>query len=352
MKETQNFINHVALVLDASDSMSHLARQVVEIADAQVQYLAKRSQEMDQETRLTVYTFNTQVKCLFYDKDVLRLPSLRGHYSTGGYTALMDATYTAIDDLKATAQRYGDHSFLGYVLTDGEENASRRIVAPILKRTIEDLPDNWTIAGFVPSPVGMHEAKKFGFSKDNLSLWDTSAKGMAEVGEVIRRTTDSYMTMRASGVRGTKNLFKPDTSHLNKSSVKAVGARKLTPGQFRLIDVKTDGRIDDLVSRITGRPYVLGEAFYQLTKKVTVQAQKSIALLEKKSFTVFVGHQTRSVLGLPDFEVKIEPVSHPSYDIFVQSTSVNRKLLAGTKVLLVPQSVQYEADQVRYRPDA
>lgn len=337
---TQNFINHVALVLDASGSMEHLARQVVEVADAQVKYLAQRSQEMDQETRLTVYTFDNYVTCLFYDKDVLRLPSLRGHYRASGGTALMDATHTAIDDLQATAQRYGDHSFLCYVLTDGEENASRKVVAPVLKRMIEGLPDNWTIAGFVPNPYGMHEAKKFGFSKDNLALWDTSARGMAEVGEVIRRTTDSYMTMRASGVRGTKSLFTPDTSHLNKASVKSVGARKLTPGQFRLVDVAQDGRIDDLVSRITGRPYVLGEGFYQLTKKVTVQAQKSIALLEKKTFTVFVGHQTRAVLGLPDFEVKIEPVSHPAYDIFVQSTSVNRKLFAGTKLLLVPQSVQ------------
>ena len=49
----QNYINHIALVLDASGSMSHLSSAVVQVADNQVQYLAARSKELDQETRAT-----------------------------------------------------------------------------------------------------------------------------------------------------------------------------------------------------------------------------------------------------------------------------------------------------------
>ncbi len=33
MSGSQNYINHVALVLDASSSMSRLSRKVVEVAD-------------------------------------------------------------------------------------------------------------------------------------------------------------------------------------------------------------------------------------------------------------------------------------------------------------------------------
>lgn len=41
------------------------------------------------------------------------------------------------------------------------------------------------------------------------------------------------------------------------------------------------------------------------------------------------------MLGLPDFEVKVNPASYGQYDIFVQSTSVNRKLIKGTKLLVL-----------------
>lgn len=92
MSRSQNYINHVALVLDASSSMRRLSHKVVEVADQQIAYLARRSQELDQETRVTVYVFADQVECVIYDKDVLRMPSLKQMYRVGGMTALLAAT--------------------------------------------------------------------------------------------------------------------------------------------------------------------------------------------------------------------------------------------------------------------
>lgn len=112
MSGAQNYINHVALVLDASSSMSHLSRKVVEVADQQIAYLARRSQELDQETRVTVYVFADKVECVIYDKDVLRMPSLKQMYRAGGMTALLAATLKSQRELAQTAQLYGDHSFL------------------------------------------------------------------------------------------------------------------------------------------------------------------------------------------------------------------------------------------------
>lgn len=85
---------------------------------------------MDQETRVTVFQFDDVVECLVYDKDVLRLPSLRNIYGPArANTALIDATIKAVNELKETPERYGDHAFLCYVLTDGQENASRASAA-------------------------------------------------------------------------------------------------------------------------------------------------------------------------------------------------------------------------------
>jgi hypothetical protein len=328
----QNYINHIALVIDRSSSMAHHSDEVVKVADNQIAYLAKRSKELDQETRITMYSFDDTVECLIYDKDVLRMPSLKGLFQPRGSTALIDASIKAIDDLSQTPQLYGDHAFLVYVLTDGEENCSRGTHSA-LSTLINQLKENWTVAVFVPNQTGKFEAKKFGFPVDNIAVWDTvSNDGMTEVGETIRRATDAYMTSRATGVRGTKNLFNMAT--VDKRTVTA-SLKKLHPGQYRIAEVKAEGPIAPFVEKLTNRAYKLGEAFYQLSKTEKIQPDKAICLLDTKSKAVYSGTEARTLLGLPNHEVKVAPASHPDYQIFVQSTSVNRKLVPGTSLLIM-----------------
>lgn len=331
--KTENYINHIGLVLDASGSMSHLSSQVTKVADNQIAHLAKRSKELDQETRVTVYAFQQKtVDCLIFDKDVLRLPSIASLYKIGGQTNLIDATLKAIQDLEDTSTLYGEHAFLLYVLTDGEENYSFAKPDDLSKR-IAKLEENWTVATFVPNQTGVHEAKKFGFPSQNIAVWDTTSKGLSEVGETIRRTTDTFMTGRSKGVRGYKNLFQVDVVGLNAANLSGLDRRG--PGQFRRLEVKREGPIAAFIEYETGRPYRLGEAYYQLTKPVTIQASKTIALYKRKEHTVYHGDGARKLIGLPDHDVKVNPATHPDFDIFVQSTSVNRKLVPGTHVLML-----------------
>ena len=112
MAESQNYINHIVLVLDHSTSMGNLAQTVVKVADMQVAELAQSSQALDQETRMTVYQFGNTTECIYFDKDVLRMPSIKNKYRIEGSTALIDATMQAINDLKQTNTLYGDHAFL------------------------------------------------------------------------------------------------------------------------------------------------------------------------------------------------------------------------------------------------
>lgn len=330
----QNYINHIALVIDSSASMGGLTADVVKVADAQIEYLARRSKELDQETRITVYVFNDSTTCLVYDKDVLRMPSLRGLFRPVGMTALIDASAKAIDDLSKTPELYGDHAFLVYVITDGQENRSRLNKPSDLANRISRLNDNWTVAVFVPDQNGKFEAKKFGFPSDNIAIWDTTSHGFSEVGRVIRQATDSFMNARSTGVRGSRNIFSLDTASISKQAV-ANSLDRLHPGQYRMADIKKEGPIAPFVEKLTKRPYKLGEAFYQLSKTEKVQAQKSIALYDIKSHAVYIGNEARHMLGLPDHEVKVAPASHPDFWIFVQSTSVNRKLVPGTKLLIL-----------------
>jgi uncharacterized protein with von Willebrand factor type A (vWA) domain len=117
----QNYINHIAFVIDKSGSMSGIINQVVQVFDNQIQHLAARSRELNQETRVSVYLFDDRVECLLFDMDVMRMPSLASHYHASGGTALIDSTLQALSDLSLTPQKYGDHAFLIYALTDGQE---------------------------------------------------------------------------------------------------------------------------------------------------------------------------------------------------------------------------------------
>lgn len=328
---TQNYINHIALVLDASGSMQGRENELVKVADNQIAYLAQRSKELDQETRVTVYTFSYShnIKCLIYDKDVLRIPSIAGLYQANGQTALIDATVLALDDLALTPEKYGEHAFLIYVLTDGMENDSR-ISSQSLRDRINALPEHWTLATFVPDQTGVFEAKNFGFPKENIAVWDTvSSKGISEVGERIKQTTEQFMQNRTQGIRGSRTLF---------VSIPSVGAvtqklNALSQYAYELLDVRKDERIDTFVSRYSSQAFQIGKAYYQLTKSEIVQWHKQIVIFTNgKAYT---GAQARNLLGLPDHETRVRPSDHRNYEIFIQSTSPNRKLIAGTKLLIL-----------------
>lgn len=332
----QGYINHVGLVLDASGSMSRLRDSTVKVADIQIQHLATQSKEVDQETRATVYQFDDRVECLFYDKDVLRLPSISKHYRIGGQTALIDATLKAIADLQKTATLYGDHAFLIYILTDGEENSSLSSVSD-LRHMLMGLPDNWTLAVFVPDARGVHEAKKLGFAPGNISVWDPSERGIREVGETIQRTTAAYMTMRSTGARSTTGLFNLSTEALTPGTVSGI-LMEVPKYRYELYTVMWSNlEIKDFVERVTNQPYRKGSSFYELVKPEKIQASKQIAIRDIKTKHVYMGREARQMLGLPDYEVKVDSTNHPRYDIFVQSQSVNRKLVPGQEVLIFKQ---------------
>ncbi|MER5711341.1 vWA domain-containing protein [Streptomyces sp. NPDC002122] len=345
MSGSQNYINHVALVLDASSSMSHLSGKVVEVADQQIAYLARRSRELDQETRVTVYVFADKVECVIYDKDVLRMPSLKKLYRVGGMTALLAAALKSQRELAQTAQLYGDHSFLTFVLTDGQENASHRCpgapsrdpreLVQAVAEMISTQEDNWTLAVLVPDQMGKREAMQCGFPKENIAIWDaTSTQGLEEAGQVIQQATEKFMVGRAQGIRGSRAVFSMGADAVNKDTIKAAGLAPVDPSEYQVIPVARDVAIREWVLE-SGHTYRTGCAFYQLSKPEKIQARKQIAVLEKKTDRVYTGPEARALIGLGDVETRVKPDHNDDFTIFVQSTSVNRKLVSRTRLLLM-----------------
>jgi hypothetical protein len=208
--DLQHLVNHDFIVLDASDSMRPHRESLIKVIDGHVEFLARRSKELGQETRLSVYMFSnpSNVKNIVWDIDVLRMPSVRNIYKTGGMTALLDATHLAIDDLKTIPTKYGDHAFFGSIWTDGMENCSRNSSPINLKNKIDSCPDNWTVAAFVPNISAKHSAKTAGIPTDNIQIWDAvNPAGVAEVGRQLERASEVFFQGRTRGVRGYRSGY-------------------------------------------------------------------------------------------------------------------------------------------------
>jgi len=354
-QQAQNIANHVAVVVDASSSMEKLRRKTVEVTDRLIADMATRSTNYNQETRVSIWVFSGRgtVRCLIWDMDVLRLPSIDKLYNPDGMTALIDATLKSIDDLSTVSQIYGNHAFLMYVVTDGQENDSFIREPQILANRIKGLPNNWTVAALVPNIAGVVAAKDFGFPAGNIQTWDaTSEAGLEQAHQTMVSSLDSYMTARATGMRSTSNLFDMSAAAVNKDTIAAAGLAPLDPREYLLVPVifrnpfqDGDDRIDSFTESM-GHQYVTGRGFYQLTlAPVKVQVQKDIAIVEKKSGKVYVGKNARALLGLPDMTVTLRAGQNPDYDIFIQSTSLNRKLLLGSRYLYLTPNVTYARGQ-------
>lgn len=329
----QNEITHVVLVLDASGSMMDFRKDCVQVADNLVTHLASNKVE-GEEIRITVYDFADDAQCLIYDMDVLRTPSIQNLYKIRGMTALKDATKLAITDLQMTPEKYGEHLFLVYVLTDGMDNRSRTTDSG-MKSLIEGLPDHWATSVFIPSEKFRSYVLRCGFPDYNIDVWDASSKaGFEAVGAKIRTTTDAVLTMRRSG--GGRSIKSRSLFNLQLKQVTVDDIRRnLTPvrqGLWAMREVLTLQEIRPFCEDQFGQ-YKKGSGYYQLTKNETIQPNKKLAIMVGGQ--VYTGPAARQLLGLPEdgSHALVKAERYPDYRIFVESGSVNRKLIPGQMLL-------------------
>jgi hypothetical protein len=377
---TKNTIAYVTLVLDESGSMNAHRQSVIKVVDNLIKWLAERSQQLDQETRVSLYTFSkSDCKRLVFDKDVLRLPSIKDIYHPNGGTPLIDATYQSQLDLQVVARAYrelygadAEIPVLTFVVTDGEENTSTKYVpaqppwgtnrpwdkGALLRNLIADQDPSWTMACLVPNSRGKLDAQSFGFPAGNIEIWDTtSQRGVEEVGEKIQAATDTYLTNVSTGnTRGTNTLFAP-----TKQQVQAAGLKPLNTDDYLLLTVIPTKGIDITIPKKTvlksrpdgikhveiqafieaqGRTYETGKTFYEVVKREKIDGNKKIIVVENATGLAYTGAEARKLVGLDQYSRSVKPVpkdkaGNREFSIFVQSTSTNRLLSIHDSRVLV-----------------
>jgi len=111
------------------------------------------------------------------------------------------------------------------------------------------------------------------------------------------------------------------------------GVMPLEAWRYQILPVEEDSPIKEFVLGL-GLEWVKGNGYYEFTKTETVQEYKKVILQDRSTEEFYEGAGARKILGLPEYgTVRFKPEKGSPYRFFVQSTSVNRKLKAGTSFL-------------------
>jgi hypothetical protein len=338
---TKRIVNHVCIVMDDSGSMGSISQQAWAALSRTVQDLRDAALRTGQETLLSLVMFGSSVEARFVDVPVSRavLPT---HYDPQqSSTALWDGIAGGIDAI----ERHGvlspgaDVSYLVIVITDGGENSSRRTTHRGLNERIAQLvtTDRWTVTAQVPPRTKSNFLACLpAVGEGNVEEWEQTVRGVEVAAQSRSAGISTYVTARASGQTSVRTFY-TDASGLTSQAVQ----NHLTDvsSQVTVWEVKKEADIRPFVeARTPQQPYVPGAAFYQLTKtEKKVQPYKQLLIMKKGEKNVYGGAEARRLLGLPGNDtVRIVPRNHGDWDIFVQSTSVNRKLVRGTRLLYSP----------------
>lgn len=335
--------NYLVFIRDHSASMGSLARAAQRDFNEQLTSIQASATSLDQETLVSVLTIcvgrDARVGREVVNTDVKRVAPI-AHYATEGHaTPMIAAVFDGIKLLEDLPD-YNDPdvSFLVVTTTDGQENRDRhrgRELATKIRELVGT--DRWTFAFRVPKQGGVKDLASLGILQAPVSIfeWDLNQRGVEVSTQANVEAFKNYFTERATGKRATSRFY------ANAADVSIDEARK------SLIDVTSEvvflpvaasdagTLIRPFVEAKLGEAMVRGGAFYQLVKlEPKVQANKRIAIRDKSTGTVFAGDAARQMLALPTIgTVRLAPDDLGEWDIFIQSTSVNRKLDPNTQLL-------------------
>lgn len=335
-----NLINRFMICLDSSGSMGKVAPAVITAYNKTVDDIRKGAAEAGQVSTVGLITFG--------ERDPLRghatvsvkynaaVPSAVEPLNKYTYlpqvgTPLWDAVGRGIAELRTLGDTK-DTSYVVMVITDGEENESREWTAEHLRRDIDAVckSDRWSFVFLVPPGAKAAMVNRRGLAEGNVMEWEASTKGVESYSVVTTSGLNSFYAARAAGATRTSGFFTTNLANVKKSDLK-----KLTDARLSFTEwlVPKEVPIKDFVESHR-KQYVLGCGFYQLMKDERIQPQKEILLADKATGAIYEGPAARELLGLTQgVEVKVRPGNHGNFDIFIQSTSPNRKLVRGTRFL-------------------
>lgn len=330
--------NYVGIARDHSGSMQSLRKTAMADYNSLVEGLTDAAVNNGIDTVATVVELGVRtangIRVAVQNSAVQALKPLTTYSAEGG-TPLYDAVGQIIENFKRVPDADDPNvTFLVMAVTDGEENQSRAWNARSLSAEIKRLQatDRWTFVFRVPRGYGWRLKQNLDVFDGNVQEWEVSERGMQQSGVQTRSAVSSYYSGVSSGQTSTKTFF---TNIVQPTEVVKAALVDIKD-EVKIMKVTDDQiKIRDFVEGRLKKPMLRGAAFYELQKKELVQESKVLMVKERNvAGGTFFGPAARDLLGLPQHgDVKVAPGQQGKFDVFVQSTSVNRLLPVGSRVL-------------------
>lgn len=261
------------------------------------------------------------------------------NYSTGGGTPLFESVLDAIEHLKRVPD-YNDPevTFIVAATTDGQATDQHR--ASEMMRQIRELQatDRWTFVFRVPRGYA-RDLIRLGVEPGNVLEWDQTERGFATAAAQNDQAMADFYQARSSGTKSSRTFY-TSAANITEADIKNNLGDISAEVQLFPVAAKEEGsQIRDFVeNRLGGAPMLKGAAFYQLVKtEDKIQDYKLIAIRDKESGAIYCGPMARQLIGLPQYgDARVRPDTAGKWQVFVQSTSVNRKVNAGTQLMYWP----------------
>lgn len=335
---------YVAIVRDHSVSMRRLANGAREDFNLSVQSIKDTVMPGDQALISVVECgvgplAETRVVARFTPS--YEFPMLNSYHTTGMATPLLDSVGAAIHELSNVYDRDSlGTAFLVMVITDGEENNSKIWNASKLAHEIRRLQntDRWTFV--FRGPIGSREQfESLGVQPGNIMEWEQSDLGLHTSTLSQSRGINDYFVARSAG-KTSVNTFYVNTTNVTEAAIKAAQQHHTVTNvrnkfkSYNVYNYGSDITIKSFFEKLNGY-YKPGDGYYQLTKyEKDISDRKEILIRNKKTNDIYTGTDARRMLSLPETGyIRLAPGNFATYDVFVQSTSSNRKLVPGTEVL-------------------
>lgn len=327
--------NYIGFVNDHSGSMSPLRQAAIKDYNAMISAVKDAANREMLDTVVSTVGIGLRGYKNIYRQVVISNPHVLKPVTSWiahGNTPL----YDGIGDIIELFQSLPDYnspdvSFLVSITTDGEEYGSKKYTASSIKKLICEMQKTgrWTFVFRVPNG-GRYLVDNLGVPAENIQEWETTQDGMDKATKVTQQAMDSYFTARSAGAKSSTTFY----ADANKVDTSALTDISKETSLYVVPDADMGIEIRPFILRHR-MEYLKGAAFYQLTKTESrVSHTKLIAIRERTTGKVFSGKEARQMIGLPtDKNARLHPGDHGNYDLFIQSESVNRKLVAGTGVL-------------------
>lgn len=333
---------YIGISRDHSVSMRTIARAAARDYNQTVEGIRESSLTAGQDTILSVVRCGSgpraEVVREIVNSSVAAVKPINesAYNADGPSTPLFDSVGDLIEQLERVPDA-ATASFLVMAITDGDENSSRRWPAARLMQKINELQktDRWTFVFRVPRGAARDLSRGFGIPAGNILEWDQTDRGVEAATQATKAAFTQYYDGLKSGVRSTTKFY----ANLGEVDIKTVKAALVdVSSQVDLWLTSQKETIKDFCEKKSKKGFIKGAAFYQLTKRESdVQDYKQIVIRDKVSGAVYGGPAARDLLQLPKFgTIAVNPGDHGQYDIYIQSTSVNRVLPPGTQLLYWP----------------